>query len=391
MIFNDLTLLGVVSTGKRKTIADTSRPGFVVLVSPFGKAHFAYRYKLPNGNKKVIQLGTEFEPALQAYLMYRIAQHKVASTSAAAAIMRTKEQDCMWLEGDLRSLADAWMVAHVIPNLSKHSHKNYRSFLSALIESMRHEPALVGQGTVEECRAPIKRYLREIRAKGLHISVKRHSSVYTTMFKWAEEEDLITRSPMYGMPKGTPGKPKGRKLNDSELRMWLPVMFNSKFEQHTTDGLYMVLLTGMRASELLNITPFDVDLKHDTLTLPVTKNGSEHLIALSPTSSAILERRMEGKSLHNRLFQTSVWGLRQVSVRNSYRANTTLVTTHDLRRTYATMCGMLRVQPHVVEALLNHKAQGVTRRHYNLYDYQEEKQEAGLKVDTYLTGLGLTI
>jgi integrase len=51
---------------------------------------------------------------------------------------------------------------------------------------------------------------------------------------------------------------------------------------------------------------------------------------------------------------------------------------HDLRRTVATNMAMLRVQPQVIEAVLNHKSgivSGVAAI-YNRHAYQDEKREA---------------
>src|SRR6185312_10304174 len=51
---------------------------------------------------------------------------------------------------------------------------------------------------------------------------------------------------------------------------------------------------------------------------------------------------------------------------------------HDLRRTVATNMAMLRIQPQVIEAVLNHKSgivSGVAAI-YNRHAYQDEKREA---------------
>ena len=47
-------------------------------------------------------------------------------------------------------------------------------------------------------------------------------------------------------------------------------------------------------------------------------------------------------------------------------------TPHDLRRTFATRVNELKVGPHVVEKILNHKMSGVMAV-YNQADYEDER------------------
>ena len=59
---------------------------------------------------------------------------------------------------------------------------------------------------------------------------------------------------------------------------------------------------------------------------------------------------------------------------------------HDLRRTYATNLGALRVSPHAIEKLLNHvsgQISGVAAI-YNRFQYQAEMREAVIKWETKL-------
>jgi integrase len=49
---------------------------------------------------------------------------------------------------------------------------------------------------------------------------------------------------------------------------------------------------------------------------------------------------------------------------------------HDIRRTVATNMQRLGTPEPVIEAVLNHAASGVTRKHYALHRYDAEKREA---------------
>ena len=72
-------------------------------------------------------------------------------------------------------------------------------------------------------------------------------------------------------------------------------------------------------------------------------------------------------------------------------------TLHDLRRTYATKLAALKVPPHIVERLLNHKFGSIQNRTdgtvsavaevYNRHLYIDEMREAVKVWEAYLVGL----
>ncbi len=64
-------------------------------------------------------------------------------------------------------------------------------------------------------------------------------------------------------------------------------------------------------------------------------------------------------------------------------------TPHDLRRTAATHLGRIGFGQHIW-AILNHTPQGITKRVYDLYTYDKEKQVAlntwGMELDRIISG-----
>ncbi|AWM80609.1 hypothetical protein DKL61_09750 [Gammaproteobacteria bacterium ESL0073] len=60
-------------------------------------------------------------------------------------------------------------------------------------------------------------------------------------------------------------------------------------------------------------------------------------------------------------------------------------TPHDLRRTGATLMQKLKVDPMIIDRCQNHITHASkVRRHYQLYDYADEKKEAWFKLGEYL-------
>jgi integrase len=51
-------------------------------------------------------------------------------------------------------------------------------------------------------------------------------------------------------------------------------------------------------------------------------------------------------------------------------------TPHDLRRTATTGLAELGIKPHIVDKILSHTDQSVKGKHYDMYSYDREKQQA---------------
>jgi integrase len=120
----------------------------------------------------------------------------------------------------------------------------------------------------------------------------------------------------------------------------------------------LLLLTGCRAKEIGQLRWSEINLDVGTVTLPPerTKNGREHVLPLSPLALAIIEKveKVAGRDF--------LFGKRATGFTAWPRPNHPFVTglglehwtIHDLRRTAATHMAELGIQPHVVEAVLNH-------------------------------------
>jgi integrase len=62
---------------------------------------------------------------------------------------------------------------------------------------------------------------------------------------------------------------------------------------------------------------------------------------------------------------------------------------HDLRRSFVTGCAEIGIQPHVIEAVINHVSghKGGVAGIYNKATYANEKREALVRWDRHITGL----
>lgn len=398
MEFTPTTLENVKATGKRHVISCTTREGLAIKVSALGRAAYYYRWKERGQRKEVLLSGT-FAEVLSQYEYYKAAALANSRQAALRKLPAVLPANAFMVNITLPELVDKFHTQYVQRHLSQHSQKNYLSFTNRLLKAAQRHPFYEGKASLDESRVVIKKLLRTVRdAEGHPVLCNRMRSCFSKLFSWAEEEDLIVNSPMWGMPTAPDSKAKSTHLQDSELRVWLKVLADGEYNEATKDALKLILLTGMRSGEVLGLqreqilydksTHQVIRLEDNMLWLPETKNGSEYLIPLVPAAREIIERRMVGKHPQSRLFPTSSFGLRQVSCRTSKRANTTVVTPHDLRRTFAIMAQRLGIEDNLIPYLLNHTLPSVTNRHYAIYKFFDERRVALEKIAGHLVELG---
>ncbi len=175
-------------------------------------------------------------------------------------------------------------------------------------------------------------------------------------------------------------KSRDRVLSDRELR----TIWTACLDDDYGAVLKLLMLTGQRANEIAELR-WD-ELHDDQIALPAerTKNHRAHIVPLSEATKAILT----AFSSKDRTYvfgrdDTGFQGWSKAKEKIDARvaeagANLPHWTPHDFRRTVATRMAELGVQPHVIEAVLNHVSghkSGVAGI-YNRATYDKEKREA---------------
>lgn len=130
----------------------------------------------------------------------------------------------------------------------------------------------------------------------------------------------------------------------------------------TVVAIYLCMLTGQRASEVLYI------MQHwkgeRLITLPRTKTTPMHKVYLASQARVALKLcRGEPLPRDHRVLSHA---LRRLEVG---------FTPHDLRRTMATRLSDMGIAPHVIEKMLNHQMTGVMAV-YNRAEYLDERRHA---------------
>jgi integrase len=129
----------------------------------------------------------------------------------------------------------------------------------------------------------------------------------------------------------------------------------------------LLLLTGQRRGEIAALERPWINEKDRTITLPdtLTKSKRAHTFPLGDLTKKVLET-VPCFSGTEFLFPTRWDDDRPFSGWSKYKSemkdNVAGWTLHDLRRTFATRLAEMKVLPHIIERLLNHKMGGISNK-----------------------------
>lgn len=229
--------------------------------------------------------------------------------------------------------------------------------------------------------------LNEIEQENGPVARNRARSTLSALFAWAIEEGRADTNPVEGTRK-VGETARERVLTNAEL-----VAIWNGIDDATDYGkiVRLLMLTGQRREEIGGIQWPEIATDaqgRKLIALPGerTKNGRAHDVPLSAEAAAIIEgtHKTQGRPL---VFGSGEGGYSGWS-RSKGRLDESLGlaewTLHDLRRTMATRMadspddGGLGIQPHIIEAVLNHVSghkAGVAGI-YNRSTYAAEKRAA---------------
>jgi integrase len=229
------------------------------------------------------------------------------------------------------------------------------------------------------------------------------------MFNFAVEKDILEHTPFTGVKVPVELESRERILSESEIRkLWTTELPKAAMSDEVKRIIKLLLLTGQRVSEVCGIIPDEIDGHWWTLPSERTKNGQTHRVYLTDTAiellgtpingyyflSPVTKTDAEDNPIYNHIDENAVaYAVRKnlkdyqprrpikgekvcmVQVPEEKKMELAHFTPHDLRRTFSTFLAQLEFSDEVIDAVTNHKKQGVVRI-YNRYKYDKEKQQA---------------
>jgi integrase len=227
--------------------------------------------------------------------------------------------------------------------------------------------AKVTQSDVEQC-------LEAIATKPSRWMAQKSLSAF---YSWAMRKGHAPENPV-ARCEVVKLKSRERALSEDEIR----TVWNALEDDDLGRIIKLLLLTGCRADEIGGLRWSEIDLNAGTLTLPPErcKNGRTHMLPLPPLALQIIK---DFPQHPGRDFVFGKWaggftswaGQKKTLVESLGLAHWTI---HDLRRTAATHMAELGIEPHIIEAILNHVSghKGGIAGIYNRASYAKQMKVA---------------
>ena len=306
-------------------------------------------------------------------------EQSLGVTNVTRALEKAREIDDALQRGDFAELQERQIKRHItMREFIKEFKRSYTGWSQATMKrneyflaNIAHEfgdlPLYsVGPGMIQ-------RWLGTLRNEGSQqaepdkrkplskASVNRHRSYLSTLFKVAVEWGLVPRNPVANTSylKEDQKVPEAMTAEEIEKLM-------AELKPHAQFAVQIFLDTGMRQSELFDLTWNDVDFEKHQLTIRKSKQGEFRVIPMSERVENLL--RVEKEKEQSPYVVTGPEGKPLKDIKKSLRraaerAGIPHVHHHKLRHTFATTMRELGVPLDRIQELLGHRTMTMTMRY----------------------------
>jgi integrase len=355
-----------------RIVFDDDVPGFGVRVRASGARTWIFQYKVGRRTRRLVLGQVSAIKLAKARDIASELHAKVRLGGDPASEKREKVQRALDTFG---SLAERFLEQHnggrrTKIEASRHLQRYAAPLHHAAVDSitLRHVADLLGKID---------------KASGA-VTANRVRTTLSACFSWAMREGLAFSNPVANTNKREE-RARDRVLSDDELRrIW----------NGAGDGAYgtivrLLILTGQRRSEIAELRWSEVDLERPALNLPAerTKNKRPHVVPLAPTARELLVEWPRDGGAAGAVFKFAAWAYSKRLLDD--RSGVSGWVIHDLRRTVATGMADIGIQPHIIEAVLNHVSghKGGVAGIYNRSSYAAESAAALVRWDEHVASI----
>lgn len=375
---------------------DDELPGFGLRILNSGRRGWVVRYRI-GGKQRVISLGST--AALKAP-----DARKEAGRILAEGKLGNDERQVIEQRRIDASAPATLTVGKLVEHYLAHAERQQRpgTFKETSRHLRVHCAGLHGHSAETLNRRQVAELLSSLVTKSGPVASNRVRSNLSRCFSWGMQQGLVESNPVAGTSKLGQETPRERVLSPEELRLIWGATDDASGHSHI---VRLLMLTGARREEVAGMSWAELDIERAEWTLPAarSKNKRPHVLPLSDAALAVLSRvpHRDGRTL---LFGEgegpfSGWSRAKATLdgriarlRAEARLGRRLAKgempeptdalpswrVHDLRRTAVTGMVEIGVQPHVVEAVVNHISghKGGVAGVYNRATYASEKRQA---------------
>ncbi len=307
-------------------IRDTRVKGFVLVVTPYGGKSYAVEYRAGRGRRAqkrrytIGKHGSPWTPELARREALRLLG--AIANGADPTAMRHAERQALTLS----ELCDVYLAEGT-------AHKKKSTLKADRGRIMHHLKPLLGRKRVDAIdRRDIERLMIDVTngktavkladqkqppgstPKGGRGAAAQCVTLLSTIFSFAIQRRLRTDNPAHGIKK-PPVRKMERFLSEQEfarLAIALDSEASNSSNQYPSAAIKLLLLTGCRRGEILNLLWENVDFEHQCLRLRDSKTGAK-VVYLNAPALAIL-RSLSNDTENPNVFAGSRRGSRLICI-----------------------------------------------------------------------------
>jgi integrase len=400
MKFNKASVIAKLELPEGKTdhfVFDDDLPGFGVRIRKGGSKTYLIQYDT-SGIKGRMTLGSTAKLTLeQARKLAKIEFGKIAAGENPLTARKAARQQTV--VGTFKAAAEGF-IAHKKEKAARGERGGRAStmesterYLLEYAKPLHHLRLREGDLT----RSQVSTLLKSINSKRGPVAADRCRSAISAALGWAIRDGLCEddfHNPAEETNKHSEQTFKGRALSDDEIK----AIWNACGDDDFGRIVKLLILTGARRNEIGKLEWTEV--KDDLISLPGsrTKNHLPFDIPLTEAALDQIGQRQDRKYVFGRYASSEGFGGFS-KAKAHFDAKLTGVAPwrlHDLRHTFSTkLHGDLDIEPHIVEACLNHISghRASTAGRYNHAKYNPQKRaalEAWARRIAVITGKNVT-
>lgn len=370
-----------------KDYTDPSYEGLAFRISAGGSRSFTFRFRDPKtGKESRITLGRY--PAIGlAKARALVNQARVAISEGRNPAYEKKRRRATSASRLFSAVADQYVQTYA--RQKKRSSEQDEWILN------KHVKPRLGDMLADEIReADIIELTRPLVEAGKLVMANRVFSCVRSVFNVMN----IRPNPCWGLSRpGGKEESSDRVLSDDEIRAVWRLCVLEPVSERTGKALRLILLTGARPGEVAGMRRSELskpDSDEALWTIPAArvKNKRTHLVPLSRQARDIIATlpgevlfpNNRGEPIHPHALATAM--ARMIEHHKMQSMIHDPASPHDLRRTVGTRMSALGVPKEDRDAVLNHKAKGVSGV-YDRYERLAEKRAALDKIGVHIASV----
>ncbi|MGY6278115.1 tyrosine-type recombinase/integrase [Methylomonas sp. MgM2] len=364
--------------------------GFGVKVTPAGSVSFFIQYAGSEGKQKFMSLG----------------RYPSVSLSEARDRCRELRRDIdRGVDPQSRNELRHGSVADLFDYYIKHMvDSGKRTFEKVEADLHYNCKDILDLQAKDVTPAHIRKILHTIISRGSNVQANRIRSYLRRAFELGVYHDndpknlsndftfQIQINPVDAIPKDTSAEVTGeRALSFSEIKvLWNETSLHEQFHLATK----LLLLYGCRSWELCGALKHEFDFDSLIWSAPPERVKNERWLVLpiTPLAKKLLDELWPYSGNSNYLFPSRYNEEKPIHKTSLAHAITRIssidtFTPRDLRRTVKTRMGEIGIEKSIRDRIQNHALNDVSSKHYDRYDYLNEKRNALLKWENHLMEL----